>query len=91
MGIKADAVPGRLNQLNIIVDRTGLYFGQCREICGSNHRFIPIAIEAIPGYTFIEVILAFVPIDPIYRNVDLINQFCFFNFPRILFFSRGVK
>lgn len=60
IGIKADAIPGRLNQLNILVDRTGLYFGQCSEICGSNHRFMPIAMEAIPTNSFIKVILAFI-------------------------------
>ena len=48
MGIKADAVPGRLNQVNFFSDRTGVYFGQCSEICGSNHRFIPIAVECVP-------------------------------------------
>ena len=49
MGVKADAVPGRLNQLTLYPDRPGLYHGQCREICGSNHRFIPIALEAVAG------------------------------------------
>ena len=48
IGIKADAVPGRLNQVNFFSDRTGVYFGQCSEICGSNHRFIPIAVECVP-------------------------------------------
>ena len=44
-GIKADAVPGRLNSLSGILDRAGLYYGQCSEICGSNHSFMPIACE----------------------------------------------
>merc|ERR1712154_278423 len=39
--LKADAVPGRLNQLSTYLDRSGVFFGQCSEICGSNHRFIP--------------------------------------------------
>ena len=47
LGVKADAVPGRLNQLNILVDRPGVFFGQCSEICGRNHSFIPIRIEVI--------------------------------------------
>ena len=47
LGVKADAVPGRLNQLNILVDRPGVFFGQCSEICGSNHSFMPIRIEVI--------------------------------------------
>lgn len=55
MGIKADAVPGRLNQLNLFSDRRGLFFGQCREICGSNHRFIPITLETMGARKFIKV------------------------------------
>lgn len=46
LGVKVDAVPGRLNQIRIFIQRPGLYFGQCSEICGVNHRFIPIALEA---------------------------------------------
>ena len=45
LGVKADAVPGRVNKLNLINKRPGIYFGQCREICGSNHRFMPIRVE----------------------------------------------
>lgn len=45
LGIKIDAVPGRINQINFLAYRPGLFFGQCREICGANHRFIPICIE----------------------------------------------
>ena len=56
IGIKADAVPGRLNQLTLYTDRCGVFFGQCREICGSNHRFIPISLECLPRHTFRDVI-----------------------------------
>ena len=45
LGVKADAVPGRLNQINLTVTRAGTFFGQCSEICGANHRFIPIMLE----------------------------------------------
>lgn len=45
LGIKIDAFPGRLNQIHIFVNRVGLYYGQCSEICGINHSFIPISIE----------------------------------------------
>ena len=55
MGVKADAVPGRLNQVRFFCDRAGVYFGQCREICGSNHRFMPIAVETLPSAKFAEV------------------------------------
>lgn len=47
LAIKIDAIPGRINQINLIINRPGIYFGQCSEICGINHRFIPIQIESI--------------------------------------------
>lgn len=46
LGIKIDSTPGRLNQTILIINRPGLFFGQCSEICGTNHRFIPIVIES---------------------------------------------
>lgn len=52
LGLKVDAVPGRLNQLLSVVNRCGLYFGQCSEICGVNHRFMPIKLEVTPIYYF---------------------------------------
>nr|YP_009241343.1 cytochrome c oxidase subunit II [Danio albolineatus]AMK97356.1 cytochrome c oxidase subunit II [Danio albolineatus] len=48
LGIKMDAVPGRLNQTAFIVSRPGVFYGQCSEICGANHSFMPIVVEAIP-------------------------------------------
>lgn len=53
LGVKIDRTPGRLNQTNFFINRTGLFFGQCSEICGANHRFIPISIEAIKPNFFI--------------------------------------
>jgi cytochrome c oxidase subunit 2 len=53
LAIKRDAVPGRINQINFLVSRPGTYFGQCSEICGANHRFMPILIEAVPIVNFI--------------------------------------
>lgn len=53
LGIKADATPGRLNQANFLINRSGLFFGQCSEICGTNHRFMPITIESITPKLFI--------------------------------------
>ena len=47
LAAKADAVPGRVNKLSLVTKRPGVYFGQCREICGRNHRFIPITMECI--------------------------------------------
>lgn len=53
LGIKVDATPGRLNQTNFLINRPGLFYGQCSEICGANHSFIPIVIERIPSNYFI--------------------------------------
>jgi len=47
LGIKVDACPGRLNQASLFIKRPGLYFGQCSEICGINHGFMPISIMAV--------------------------------------------
>lgn len=48
LGLKTDAIPGRLNQTTLLSTRPGLYYGQCSEICGSNHSFIPIVLELVP-------------------------------------------
>nr|WMQ72227.1 cytochrome oxidase subunit II [Tibicinoides mercedita] len=53
LGIKLDAVPGRLNQTSFIINKPGLIFGQCSEICGSNHSFMPIVIESIDNNMFL--------------------------------------
>ena len=45
LATKADAVPGRLNRVIVSPAAPGLYLGQCRELCGANHRFIPTAVE----------------------------------------------
>nr|AMP43822.1 cytochrome c oxidase subunit II [Xylomya moiwana] len=57
LGIKVDGTPGRLNQTNFMINRPGLFFGQCSEICGANHSFMPIVIESIPTNYFIKWIL----------------------------------
>jgi len=46
-GVKIDACPGRLNESTLFVQRKGVFYGQCSEICGVNHGFIPIAVEAV--------------------------------------------
>nr|YP_010987699.1 cytochrome c oxidase subunit II [Psyllopsis discrepans]WON66131.1 cytochrome c oxidase subunit 2 [Psyllopsis discrepans] len=59
MGIKMDATPGRLNQLSMFTSRTGSFYGQCSEICGANHSFMPIVIDIIPMKYFITWIKMF--------------------------------
>nr|UFZ13400.1 cytochrome c oxidase subunit II [Neohermes filicornis] len=53
LGVKIDATPGRLNQTSFFINRPGLFYGQCSEICGANHSFMPITIESIPIKMFI--------------------------------------
>jgi len=48
LGIKIDACPGRLNQFSVFINRPGVFYGQCSEICGVNHGFMPIVIEVLP-------------------------------------------
>nr|ADK34201.1 cytochrome oxidase subunit II [Yunnanites coriacea] len=54
MGIKVDATPGRINQGTFSINRPGLYFGQCSEICGANHSFMPITLESTSVNLFIK-------------------------------------
>lgn len=48
LGIKTDTVPGRLNETWVRVDEPGVYYGQCSELCGVNHGFMPIMVHAVP-------------------------------------------
>ena len=45
---KLDAVPGRLNEKLLFIDEPGVYYGQCSELCGARHGYMPIAVEALP-------------------------------------------
>lgn len=53
LGVKADAFPGRLNQIKFTGQRPGVFYGQCSEICGANHRFMPIVVELVNLKEFI--------------------------------------
>ena len=52
LGVKLDAVPGRLNETWFMADREGVYFGQCSELCGRDHAFMPIAVRAVSAEMF---------------------------------------
>nr|YP_010484315.1 cytochrome c oxidase subunit 2 [Oecleopsis sinicus]UVV36476.1 cytochrome c oxidase subunit 2 [Oecleopsis sinicus] len=54
LGLKMDAIPGRLNQISMIINKPGLFFGQCSEICGTNHSFMPIVLESVKMKYFIK-------------------------------------
>lgn len=55
-GVKIDAIPGRINQFCFSSKHSGVYFGQCSEICGANHSFMPIVIESVPFNQFVRSI-----------------------------------
>ncbi len=55
---KLDAVPGRLNEKQLIINKPGVYFGQCSELCGARHGFMPIVVEALPPEKFAAWVIA---------------------------------
>nr|AXA45259.1 cytochrome c oxidase subunit II [Cochlespira sp. MNHN IM 2013-19079] len=57
LGVKVDAIPGRLNQLSFFIKYPGIFYGQCSEICGANHSFMPIVIEAVPLKNFMHWVI----------------------------------
>nr|YP_010241103.1 cytochrome c oxidase subunit II [Sinosuthora conspicillata]QTH26242.1 cytochrome c oxidase subunit II [Sinosuthora conspicillata] len=52
LGVKTDAIPGHLNQTSFLANRVGIFYGQCSEICGANHSFMPIVVESMPLTNF---------------------------------------
>jgi len=56
LGVKVDAVPGRLNQLSLFIKRPGVFYGQCSELCGVNHAFMPIVVKAVDLPSFFDYI-----------------------------------
>ncbi len=54
LGVKMDGCPGRLNQVSIFIKREGTFYGQCSEICGVQHGFMPIVIEAVSVENYIK-------------------------------------
>merc|ERR1719359_1559069 len=52
LGMKTDATPGRLNKLTAFIQREGVFYGQCSELCGTLHGFMPIVIEAVSPETY---------------------------------------
>jgi cytochrome c oxidase subunit 2 len=56
LGFKVDATPGRLNQILVYISRPGVYYGQCSELCGANHAFMPIVVQAITPTNYLNYI-----------------------------------
>ena len=53
LGVKIYCVPGRLNQTSVIIRRIGTYYGQCSEICGTYHGFMPTVVQAVDAQNFL--------------------------------------
>jgi cytochrome c oxidase subunit 2 len=53
LGIKCDAYPGRLNEISLFINREGVFYGQCSEICGILHSSMPIVIESVKPAKFL--------------------------------------
>ena len=59
LGVKLDACPGRLNEVSLFIKRSGSYYGQCSEICGVNHAFMPITVKAISAANYYSITAGF--------------------------------
>ena len=53
-GVKIDAIPGRLNETWFQAKREGIYYGQCSELCGKDHAFMPIAVRVVSEQAFVQ-------------------------------------
>ena len=67
-GIKVDACPGRLSQASLFIKREGVFYGQCSEICGVNHGFMPIAVKVVNRLKYLEWILGLMEAKSNYKN-----------------------
>jgi hypothetical protein len=65
MGIKVDAVPGRLNQFLTLICRPGVFVGQCSELCGVAHGFMPVVVQCVPFDIFLEYLTRSGPKRPV--------------------------
>merc|ERR1712084_186417 len=52
LGVKTDCTPGRLNRITTFIQREGVFYGQCSELCGTLHGFMPIVVEAVSPETY---------------------------------------
>nr|ANQ92690.1 cytochrome c oxidase subunit II [Trisidos kiyonoi] len=60
LGVKMDAVPGRLNQFPLVIKRPGIFYGQCSELCGAQHSFMPIVIESVDVSSYLAFVKSLV-------------------------------
>ena len=77
LGIKIDAIPGRINHGLIYILREGLYYGQCSELCGQGHAYMPIAVEGVKISNYINWLISFseieMPINKLLKFIKIIE------------------
>jgi cytochrome c oxidase subunit 2 len=75
-GIKLDAIPGRLNTSTIYINRPGVFYGQCSELCGVGHGFMPICVHAVSKITFVEWVISMLNLSKYsYYSYYILNSF----------------
>jgi hypothetical protein len=90
LGVKIDAIPGRLNAVTTLINRPGVYFGQCSELCGENHAFMPIVLNTVNKefwnlYLFFGFDINFLfNLSIINNEIDFINLFYLIKYHKIL-------
>ena len=75
LGIKVDAIPGRLAEYVFFANFNGIYYGQCSELCGVNHGFMPICVETISSDIFLDFLLVSINFNPSKLLLDNCNGF----------------
>ena len=75
LGIKVDAIPGRLAEFVFFANFNGIYYGQCSELCGVNHGFMPICVETISSDIFLDFLLVSINFNPSKLLLDNCTQF----------------
>jgi cytochrome c oxidase subunit 2 len=76
LGIKVDAIPGRLTEFVFYANFNGIYYGQCSELCGVNHGFMPICVEVVSYFDFLDFLLISLNLNP---SGMILNSFYFGN------------
>lgn len=75
LGIKVDAIPGRLAEYVFHTNFNGIFYGQCSELCGVNHGFMPICVETVPYLTFLDFLLISLNFNPSKLLLDNISLY----------------
>jgi len=79
LGIKVDAIPGRLTEFVFYANFNGIYYGQCSELCGVNHGFMPICVETVSYFDFLDFILISLNFNPSSLLLNLVDKENFIN------------